>query len=138
MPTSAGASPSTWLLRSVPEGSAVATVASFTANLVVAVTFLTQLENLTPSGTYGLYLGFIIIGLVLAYYCYPETKGLSVDEAFSLFEDGFGVNKSQEMRREKMEAQARYNDHENGLANALREGDAGKQDIHHLEEVEKL
>jgi SP family myo-inositol transporter-like MFS transporter 13 len=29
---------------------------------------------MTPSGTYGLYLGFIIIGLVLAYFCYPETS----------------------------------------------------------------
>lgn len=91
------------------QGSAISTVASFSANLVVAVTFLTELENLTPAGTYGLYLGFVIIGLVLAYFCYPETKGLSVDEAFSLFEDGFGVKKSQQMRIEKAEAQKRYN-----------------------------
>jgi SP family myo-inositol transporter-like MFS transporter 13 len=55
-------------------GSAISTTASFSANLVVAVTFLSELETLTPAGTYGLYLGFIIIGLVLAYYCYPETS----------------------------------------------------------------
>jgi SP family myo-inositol transporter-like MFS transporter 13 len=73
-------------------GSAISTTASFTANLVVAVTFLTQyvslarhsnskictddyrLESMTPSGTYGLYLCFVVIGLVLAYFCYPETS----------------------------------------------------------------
>lgn len=33
-----------------------------------------RLETLTPAGTYGLYLGFIVIGLILAYYCYPETS----------------------------------------------------------------
>lgn len=35
-----------------------------------------RLETLTPAGTYGLYLGFIVIGLILAYYCYPETSQL--------------------------------------------------------------
>lgn len=62
---------------------------------------LPRLQTLTPSGTYGLYLCFIIIGLVLAFWAYPETKGLSVDEAFSLFEDDFGVKKSKQMRKEK-------------------------------------
>ncbi|RSH92102.1 hypothetical protein EHS25_008515 [Saitozyma podzolica] len=95
-------------------GSAISTTASFSANLVVAVTFLSELETLTPAGTYGLYLGFIIIGLVLAYYCYPETKELSVDEAFSLFDDGWGVKKSIQMRKEKKEARKRFNENGSG------------------------
>ncbi|KAJ6090415.1 hypothetical protein N7486_009230 [Penicillium sp. IBT 16267x] len=90
-------------------GSAISTTASFSANLIVAVSFLTELKQLTPSGTYGLYLGFVIIGLVLAYFCYPETKGLSVDEAFTLFDEGFGVKKSKEMRREKLQMQNTHN-----------------------------
>jgi SP family myo-inositol transporter-like MFS transporter 13 len=36
------------------------------------------------------------------------TEGLSVDEAFTLFEDGFGVTKSKKMRREKMEMKKTY------------------------------
>ncbi|KAK5230754.1 Myo-inositol transporter 3C [Exophiala xenobiotica] len=89
-------------------GSAVSTTASFTANLVVAVSFLSEwLETLTPSGIYGLYLCFVLIGLALAYFCYPETKGLSVDEAFTLFQNGFGVKLSREMRREKIALQKR-------------------------------
>ena len=64
---------------------------------------------------------------MLAYFCYPETskqcplvkpwcvanlaflEGLSVDEAFTLFDDGLGVNKSKKMRREKIEMQNTYN-----------------------------
>ncbi|KAH8661185.1 putative myo-inositol transporter 2 [Ilyonectria robusta] len=90
-------------------GSAISTTASFTANLVVSVSYLSELETMTPSGTYGLYLCFILTGLVLAYYCYPETKGLSIEEAFTLFQDDFGVKKSKEMRREKLAMQKEYN-----------------------------
>jgi hypothetical protein len=39
----------------------------------------------------------------------PFLEGLSVDEAFTLFDDGFGVKKSKEMRREKIEMQNTYN-----------------------------
>lgn len=36
-------------------------------------------------------------------------EGLSVDEAFTLFDEGFGVKKSKEMRREKIQMQQTYN-----------------------------
>jgi SP family myo-inositol transporter-like MFS transporter 13 len=39
----------------------------------------------------------------------PFLEGLSVDEAFTLFNDGFGVKKSKDMRREKTEMQKTYN-----------------------------
>ena len=64
---------------------------------------------------------------MLAYFCYPETskrqtdcsevlpdantvitEGLSVDEAFTLFQDGYGVQKSKKMRREKIDMQKTY------------------------------
>ncbi|PSK37267.1 Myo-inositol transporter 1 [Elsinoe australis] len=114
-------------------GSAVSTTASFTANLIVAVSFLSELQTLTPSGTYGLYLGFIIIGLVLAYFCYPETKGLSIEEAFSLFEDGFGVQKSKQMRKEKAGLQKQFRE-EGFLSSEVAEGEK-KYDTTHVEKV---
>ena len=55
-------------------GSAVATTAVWISNLTVSVAFLTQLETLTPAGTYGLYLGFILSGYVFVYFCYPESS----------------------------------------------------------------
>ncbi|KIR68153.1 MFS transporter, SP family, solute carrier family 2 (myo-inositol transporter), member 13 [Cryptococcus bacillisporus CA1873] len=118
-------------------GSAISTTASFSANLVVAVSFLSELETLTPSGTYGLYLGFVVIGYVLAYFCYPETKGLSIDEAFSLFDDDFGVKKSVKMRREKAEAQRRYNV-EGGESGQAVEYLGAKPEISYIERVEPV
>ncbi|WVO22870.1 uncharacterized protein IAS62_004213 [Cryptococcus decagattii] len=44
-------------------GSAISTTCCWLANLIVSVAYLTQLEKLGATGTYGLYLGFITIGL---------------------------------------------------------------------------
>ncbi|RSH91581.1 hypothetical protein EHS25_009880 [Saitozyma podzolica] len=82
-------------------GSALATTSCWLANLVIAVSYLSLMEKLTPAGTYGLYTGFCVIGYIFVLFCYPETKGLSIDETDSLFADGFGVKKSIEMRKQK-------------------------------------
>jgi hypothetical protein len=46
--------------------------------------------------------GFCIIGYIFSVFCYPETKGISVDETQEIFADGFGIQKSADMRREKI------------------------------------
>ncbi|WWC65531.1 uncharacterized protein I303_108149 [Kwoniella dejecticola CBS 10117] len=90
-------------------GSAIATTSCWLANLVVSVAYLTQLESLGATGTYGLYLGFMIIGYIFVYYCYPETKGLSIDETQSVFLDGYGVKKADAMLKEKRRLAAQLN-----------------------------
>ncbi|KAI5476111.1 MFS transporter, SP family, solute carrier family 2 (myo-inositol transporter), member 13 [Pseudohyphozyma bogoriensis] len=82
-------------------GSAVSSTALWLSNLVISVSYLSMLNNMTPSGTYGLYAGWVLIGYMFIYLCYPETKGLSIDETEHLFKDGFGVQRSVEMRAEK-------------------------------------
>lgn len=90
------------------------------ANLVIAVSYLSLLDKLTPAGTYGLYTGFCIVGYIFVLFCYPETsksgrstdahamliilfsEGLSIDETEHLFLDDFGVKKSVAMRKEKV------------------------------------
>lgn len=62
----------------------------------------TASRKLTPSGTYALYAGFCIVGYIFAVFCYPETKGISVDETAEIFADGWGIQKSADMRREKI------------------------------------
>lgn len=59
-------------------GSAISTCWVWIANLVVSVAYLTQLETLGPAGTFGLYLGFVLIGWVFVYFCYPESSKSSV------------------------------------------------------------
>jgi hypothetical protein len=50
----------------------------------------------------GTFTGFCIIGYIFSVFCYPETKGISVDETQEIFADGFGIQKSADMRREKI------------------------------------
>ncbi|KAM0752632.1 hypothetical protein T439DRAFT_354131 [Meredithblackwellia eburnea MCA 4105] len=40
------------------------------------------------------YLGFVAI-----YFMYPEPSGLSIEETGSLFDEGFGVKKSERLRK---------------------------------------
>ena len=82
------------------------------------MSYLSLLEKLTPTGTYGLYTGFCVIGYVFVIFCYPETstfillkltihpndvsaEGLSIDETEVLFTDSFGVKTSVAMRKDK-------------------------------------
>ncbi|WWC61260.1 uncharacterized protein I303_103841 [Kwoniella dejecticola CBS 10117] len=120
-------------------GSAIATTANWIANLVVAVAYLTQLETLTPAGTYGLYLGFSVVGYIFVLLCYPETKGLSIDETHALFASGFGVRKSVEMRKDKSElAKAFRNanaDEAKAAMRTLEDKHAGRQQQFFIENV---
>ena len=59
-------------------GSAISTVVIWIANLVISVSFLTQLESIGPAGLFGLYLGFLVCGWVFVFFCYPETSQLIV------------------------------------------------------------
>jgi SP family myo-inositol transporter-like MFS transporter 13 len=56
----------------------------------------------TPSGAFGIYAVFCAAAWVFCLLCYPETSGLSLEEVFEVFVDDFGVQKSIQMRREKM------------------------------------
>ncbi|WVQ78653.1 hypothetical protein IAT38_000740 [Cryptococcus sp. DSM 104549] len=91
-------------------GCGLATVSNWVTNLVVSVAYLSQLETLTPSGTYGLYLGISVLGYIFILFCYPETKQLSIEETTLLFEDDWGIKRSEQMRRERKEAKRRFQD----------------------------
>jgi len=73
-------------------GSGLATATNWLANFVVGLTFLPLMELLTPSWTFVLYGVICTVGYVLIQRVYPETSGLSLEEAASLLdEDGWGV-----------------------------------------------
>lgn len=38
---------------------------------------------------------------------YPETSGLSLEEVYFVFEEGFGIEKSQQLRKQKLEESAK-------------------------------
>lgn len=115
-------------------GSGVATTCCWIANLVVSVSYLSELETMTPSGTYGFYLGISVVAFVFIVFCFPETskyfqypsfdvlvpmlitfptiEQLSIDETSLLFENDWGVKRSVQMRKERHETQKRLKDAE--------------------------
>lgn len=73
-------------------GSGVATGTNWLANFVVGLTFLPLMDVLGPSWTFIMYGAICAFGLFLVWNTYPETAGLSLEEAASLLErDGWGV-----------------------------------------------
>jgi SP family myo-inositol transporter-like MFS transporter 13 len=64
-------------------GSAISTVTIWLANLVISVSFLTQLESIGPAGLFGLYLAFLVCGWVFIFFCYPETSESSPSNSTS-------------------------------------------------------
>ncbi|KAL2116861.1 hypothetical protein VTJ04DRAFT_9029 [Mycothermus thermophilus] len=68
-------------------GSGIATATNWGANFVIGLTFLLLMEALTPSWTFVLYAGICAAGYALIWRFYPETAGLSLEEAASLLED---------------------------------------------------
>lgn len=74
-------------------GSGAATGTNWAANFVVGLTFLPLMDMLSPTWTFVLYAAVCVVGLWLVYRIYPETSGLSLEEAATLLErDDWGVD----------------------------------------------
>lgn len=72
-------------------GSGLATATNWLANFIVGLTFLPLMDLLTPSFTFGLYGVVCAVGWYAVWKIYPETAGLTLEEATSLLENGWGV-----------------------------------------------
>jgi len=67
-------------------GSGIATATNWGANFVIGLTFLLLMDVLTPTWTFVLYAIICAIGYGLIWRVYPETAGLTLEEAASLLE----------------------------------------------------
>ncbi|PSR90534.1 general substrate transporter [Coniella lustricola] len=75
-------------------GSGVATGTNWASNFIVGLTFLPLMDALSPSWTFVLYAIVCVVGLWAVYLVYPETSGLTLEEAASLLErDDWGVGR---------------------------------------------
>lgn len=75
-------------------GSGLSTATNWSSNFLVGLTFLPMMEFLTPVWTFGLYASICLIGWICAWFIYPETKGLGLEDMRDLLKDGWGVRKS--------------------------------------------
>lgn len=76
-------------------GSGMSTSMNWGANFVVGLTFLPMMQLLTPAWTFVIYAIVCVVGWVLIWRIYPETKGLSLEETGALLTNGWGVKESQ-------------------------------------------
>ena len=91
--------PETVLVRGI--GTSTATAVNWAANLLINSTYLSLMSAITPSGAFGFYAGLCLLGWIFCIFCYPETAGLSLEEVTLIFEKGFGLRKSEQLRRDK-------------------------------------
>ncbi|XP_073126941.1 inositol transporter 4-like [Henckelia pumila] len=70
-------------------GGGIAAVSNWSSNLIVSETFLTLTEHLGSAGTFLLFAGFSLIGLVFIFFLVPETKGLQFEEVEKMLEKGY-------------------------------------------------
>ncbi|BFZ62789.1 myo-inositol transporter itr1 [Saitoella coloradoensis] len=85
-------------------GTGMATATNWGGNLIIGSTFLTLMDRITPSGTFGLYAGICFLGWLFVIFCYPETSGFTIEEIGELLQHGFGIKESQKRRAAKQAA----------------------------------
>lgn len=81
-------------------GTMMLTMTCWGSNVIVASTFLTQMETTTPSGAFGFYAAICLLGWVCVYFCYPEVKGMTLEDIQELFTHGFGIKRARQVQVE--------------------------------------
>lgn len=76
-------------LRYRGTGGGIAAVSNWCSNLIVSETFLTLTKALGSSGTFLLFAGFSLLGLIAIYFLVPETKGLQIEEVEKVLQEGY-------------------------------------------------
>lgn len=86
-------------VRSV--GGMYAAATNWSGSLVISSTFLTMLENITPSGTFAFFACLCFVAFVFVYFLLPEVAGLELEETTSLLENGFNVKAATQLSLER-------------------------------------
>ncbi|KZV33658.1 Inositol transporter 4 [Dorcoceras hygrometricum] len=77
-------------------GGGIAAVSNWSSNLIVSETFLTLTEHLGSAGTFLLFAGFSLIGLIFIFFLVPETKGLQFEEVEKMLQKGYSPFKKED------------------------------------------
>lgn len=86
-------------VRSV--GAMFAAATNWAGSLTVASTFLTMLENITPTGTFSFFAGLCFVAFIFIYFLYPEVAGLELEETTQLLSSGFNVKEAGRLSKER-------------------------------------
>ncbi|KAJ3579576.1 hypothetical protein NPX13_g986 [Xylaria arbuscula] len=81
-------------------GTMLNTVTCWGSNLIISSTFLSLIKGATPSGAFGFYGAVCFLGWVFVIFCFPEVKGLALEDIRQVFEHGFGVRVARKLQKE--------------------------------------
>ncbi|CAI4056654.1 hypothetical protein N7582_000670 [Saccharomyces uvarum] len=82
-------------------GTSYATATNWAGSLVIASTFLTMLQKITPAGTFAFFAGLSCLSVVFCYFCYPELSGLELEEVQTILKDGFNIKASKALAKKR-------------------------------------
>ncbi|CCC69466.1 hypothetical protein NCAS_0C04760 [Naumovozyma castellii] len=88
-------------------GTSYATATNWAGSLVIASTFLTMLQNITPTGTFAFFAGLSFVSTIFCYFCYPELSGLELEEVQTILKDGFNIKASQTLAKKRKQQVSR-------------------------------
>ena len=69
-------------------GASTATVANWSANLLISLTFLSAVSALGKDVVFWIYAGFAVVGIVFVRFCLPETKGHALEDIDTYWTQG--------------------------------------------------
>lgn len=77
------------------------TCSNWGSNVIVSSTFLSMMKTMTPSGAFGFYAGICGVGWIWIYFFYPEVSELGLEEIKEVFQHGFGVKYTRDLRKQR-------------------------------------
>lgn len=86
-------------VRSV--GGMFATATNWAGSLVIASTFLTMLQHITPTGTFAFFACLCFVSFLFVFFLLPEVAGLELEETTELLQGGFNVKEANRISRER-------------------------------------
>lgn len=86
-------------VRSV--GAMYASCTNWSGSLVIASTFLTMLENITPTGTFAFFAALCFISFFFVYFLLPEVAGLELEETTDFLSNGFNVREASTLSKQR-------------------------------------
>lgn len=85
-------------------GGMYAAATNWAGSLVIASTFLTMLENITPPGTFAFFAALCFVSFLFVFFLLPEVAGLRLEDTTELLTGGFNVKQAKALRKRNQSA----------------------------------